>query len=115
METNSASPAPAPRPKWPWVTILILQIIQVLSLIPWLMVAGLAVMAFDSPGSAQRWEPWAFVLTIWSYPFWLLAGGVGSWVLFSFRHYKSAAALAVLLALPIPTLFAIVFASSLMS
>jgi len=92
------------RPKWPWITLIILQVIQLLSLVPWLPMAGLAVMAFDAPGSTQMWQPWAFVLAIWSYPLWLILAGIISWLLFTFRWYKSAVVLSAVFTLPMPAL-----------
>lgn len=80
----------SPKPKWPWITLIILQVAQLASLIPWLMMAGLAVMAFDAPGSTENWQPWIFVLAIWSYPLWLLLAAIASWVLFAFGRYKTA-------------------------
>lgn len=91
-----------PRPKWPWITLIVLQTLQLLSLLPWMMMAGLAVMAFDAPGSDKMWQPWTFVIAIWSYPFWILLGTAGSWILFAVRCYKSAVAACVLFALVVP-------------
>lgn len=87
-------------PRWPWITLIVLQFVQVISLIPWLPVAGLAVMAFDAPGSDKRWEPWAFVLAIWSYPLWLLLAAIVSWILVALRRYKTAVVLEVLFTTP---------------
>ncbi|GAB4181495.1 MAG: hypothetical protein Fur0032_22590 [Terrimicrobiaceae bacterium] len=94
---------------WAWITVLIFEAVQALSLFPWLIMAGLAVMAFDAPGSTQLWQPWAFVLAIWSYPLWLLAAGVVSWFLLSLRKPKSAVALTFLMTLPMPAFFVAIF------
>ncbi|PTX94006.1 hypothetical protein DB345_20800 [Spartobacteria bacterium LR76] len=99
---------PASRPKWPWITLLALQAIQLLTLIPWLPMAGLSVMAFDSPGSTAMWQPWLFVGLLWSYPLWLLLAGIGAWVLWAFHRYVAAVVLAVLVTLPVPILLGIV-------
>lgn len=90
------------QPKWPWITLLLLQSLQVLSLLPWLVAAGLAVMAFDAPGSATMWQPWAFVLAIWSYPFWLLLAGIASWTLYFRRWHTTAVLISLLFTLPLP-------------
>jgi hypothetical protein len=74
-------------PPWSWITLLSLQIVQLLSLIPWLLMAGLSFMAFDAPGSDKMWQPWVFVALMWSYPLWLLGAGILSWVLFGFRRH----------------------------
>lgn len=100
--------SPFAQPIWVWLTVLILQILQALTLLPWLMMAGLAVMAFDAPGSMQLWQPWLFVLAIWSYPLWLLLGAVGSWLLLAYQKRLGALLLAGLLSLPVPVFFLIV-------
>lgn len=100
-------------PKWPWITLIVLQVLQLLSLLPWLMIAGLAVMAFDAPGSEKMWQPWAFVLGIWSYPVWLLLAGIASWLLFIFRKYTAAVIVAGIFTLPIPAFIIFIAAASL--
>lgn len=101
------------RPKWPWITLIALQAVQALSLIPWLPMAGLSVMAFDAPGSTERWEPWAFVLTIWSYPIWLLAAAVAAWILYALRWTKTALGVAIVFTLPMPALLGIIVLGNL--
>lgn len=99
-------PDPAPtapvrkRPPWSWITIALCQVLQALSLLPWLAMAGLSVMAFDAPGSTERWEPWAFVLAIWSYPLWLAAAAVASWILFASGKPIFAVSIAAIFTLP---------------
>lgn len=94
----------ATRPRWPWITLLVLQILQLLSLGPWLLMAGTSVMAFDAPGSEKMWQPWAFVIAIWSYPLWLLLAAGGSWLLYGFHRPIAAVVLAVVFTLPMPVL-----------
>ncbi len=98
-----------PKPKWPWITLIVLQTMQFFTLLPWLMMAGLAVMAFDAPGSTKMWQPWAFVLAIWSYPLWLLLAGAASWLLLKFGWRKSALALSAVFTLPMPAMMLFVF------
>lgn len=95
--TDSAPPL---RPRWPWITLLGLQVLQLLSLGPWLPMAGLSFMAFDAPGSTEKWQPWAFVLAMWSYPLWLLLAGIVSWVLFAGGRRMGAVVLAAIFTLP---------------
>ena len=73
--------------------------------------AGLAVMAFDAPGSDKMWQPWAFVLAIWSYPLWLLLAGLGSWLLLKFGWRKSAIVLCAVFTLPMPAAILFIFLS----
>lgn len=96
-----------PRRKWPLVVLIVLQLVQAATLFPWLMMAGLAVMAFDAPGSTQMWQPWAFVLAVWSYPLWLLAAAAGSWTLYALRWNGTAVGLCLLFTLPMPVLLLI--------
>lgn len=91
---------PFTAPHYGWATVLALQIVQGLTLLPWLLFAGLAVMAFDAPGSEKRWEPWAFVLAIWSYPLWLGLAAAGSWILLACPRRGLAIAVAALATLP---------------
>ncbi len=100
------------RPRWPWITLLVLQLIQLLSLIPWLPMAGLAVMAFDAPGSTKMWQPWLFVGLLWSYPLWLLFAGAGAWVLWAFHRNVPAVILAAVFTLPVPVLLGIILISN---
>jgi hypothetical protein len=90
----------AARPKWAWITLLVLQGLQVLSLIPWLLMAGFSFMAFDAPGSDKMWQPWAFVAAIWSYPLWLLLAAIAAWILFACRCPRSAVVVAAIFSLP---------------
>ena len=114
-ESVAEGTVPPPRPKWPWITLIVLQVFQIITLLPWLMFAGLAVMAFDAPDSTKHWQPWAFVLTIWSYPVWLLLVGAGSWVLFALRNYKTAVILSGILCLPLPLFVLVIVLASVWS
>ena len=96
-----------PRRKWPMVVLIVLQLVQAATLFPWLMMAGLAVMAFDAPGSTKMWQPWAFVLAVWSYPLWLLAAAGGAWTLYAFRWNWIAVGLCLVFTLPMPVLLLI--------
>jgi hypothetical protein len=103
------------RPKWPWITLLGLQGAQALSLVPWLPMAGLSFMAFDAPGSTEKWEPWAFVIAMWSYPLWLLAAGALSWILFACRRYVAAVVVSAIFTLPAVAAVAILVIASFAS
>lgn len=73
--------------------LIVTQFGYLLSLLPWLMFSGLAVMAFDAPGSTQMWQPWLFVGLVWSYPVLPLLCSIAAWVLFT-RGRGLAAAVA---------------------
>ncbi len=103
----------ASTPKWPWITLIVLQALQLLSLLPWLMIAALSFMAFDAPGSEKMWQPWTFVIGIWSYPVWLLLAGIASWMLFAFRHFIAAVTVSAVFTMPVPVLVAVVLLANL--
>lgn len=90
----------ARRPRWCWATLLVLHCCQILSLVPWLFLAGFSFMAFDAPGSTKQQEAWQLVIAIWSYPLWLFAAATLSWLLFVLRHPTAAVVLATFFTLP---------------
>ncbi len=90
-----------------WIVLIACQAGQLLSLAPWLLMAGLSFMAFDAPGSEKSWPPWAFVLTIWSYPLWLVAGCATAWV--SFGKGWRRTALGITIAFTLPALIALLW------
>jgi len=59
LETKPASRTPV------LVWLIVSQLLALLSLLFWLMAAGLSVMAFDA-GVTQ--EAWNFVIAVWAYP-----------------------------------------------
>lgn len=72
------------------IWMIVSQILTVLSLGIWLLVAGLSVMAFDSGVSA---EAWTFVIIVWSYPIVPLVLVILSWIAFARRKNGLAAVL----------------------
>ncbi|MEW5983800.1 MAG: hypothetical protein AB1806_15725 [Acidobacteriota bacterium] len=87
------------------VWLILSQALYILSLLPWLVAAGLAVMAFDAPESTRMWQPWLFVGVVWSYPLWLLACGAAAWVLYARGRHRVA-----IVATSVPLLAALVLA-----
>ena len=90
------------------IWMIVSQILALLSLIIWLLVAGLSVMAFDSGVSA---EAWTFVIVVWSYPLIPLVLVIGSWIAFARRRSRLAAVLSGLSIAP-PVLFYLCIAIS---
>lgn len=84
------TPAPQPKRIGLIIWMIVSQIIAVLSLIPWLLMAGLSVMAFDQGSSP---EAWAIVLTVWSYPVFPLLLVIAAWIAFARRRNVLAAVL----------------------
>lgn len=72
------------------IWMVISQLLAVGSLMIWLMMAGLSVMAFDQ-GSTP--EAWAFVIAVWSYPIIPLTLVIGAWIAFARRKNAAAAIL----------------------
>ncbi len=77
-------------PRSALIWLIVSQAISALSLVPWVFVAGMAVMAFDAPGSTGLWGPWLFAGTIWSYPLWVLASAILAWVLYAQKRLRGA-------------------------
>ena len=72
-----------PKPRKALVIWLILsQLLAVVSLLIWLLVAGLSVMAFDS--GVTR-EAWILVIAVWSYPIFPILMVIGAWIAFARR------------------------------
>jgi hypothetical protein len=70
--------------------LIISQVIYLLSLLPWLAMAGLAFMAFDAPGSTEQVWPWLLAGTIWAYPLVPLVCSIAAWVLYRGDHMRGA-------------------------
>ena len=90
------------------IWMIVSQILTLLSLVIWLIVAGLSVMAFDSCVSA---EAWAFVIAVWSYPIIPIVLVIGAWIAYARRKNKLAAMLSGLSFAP-PILFYLCLAIS---
>lgn len=65
------------------VWLIVSQVLAVASLLLWLVVAGLSVMAFDSGETPQAW---AFVITVWSYPIFPIVMAIGAWIAYRRRR-----------------------------
>ena len=103
-------PQPVSRPRKPILIWLILsQVLALLSLIVWLVVAGLSVMAFDSGVST---EAWTFVIAVWSYPIWPLGFAVAAWLAYARKKDRLAGVLTIFTFLPVLVLIVILASSS---
>jgi len=72
------------------VWMIVSQALTLLSLLIWLLVAGLSVMAFDSGETPQAWT---FVIAVWSYPIFPILMVIGAWIAYARRKNTSAAIL----------------------
>lgn len=81
------------------------QLLALLSLIFWLLAAGLSVMAFDS-GVTQ--EAWNFVIAVWAYPILPLLFGIAAWLAYARRKDRLAAVLTTFTFLPVLVLILVI-------
>ena len=105
METNPTSRSRRPILIW----LIVSQVLALASLVFWLVVAGLSVMAFDA-GVTQ--EAWNFVIAVWSYPLWPIAFAIAAWVAYARKRDRLAGVLTTLTFLPVLVLIIILASSS---
>ena len=103
METQSASRRPI------LIWLIVSQLLALASLVFWLLVAGLSVMAFDSGVTA---EAWTFVIAVWSYPVWPVGFAIAAWIAYARKRDKLAGVLTTLTFLPVLALIVLLVASS---
>jgi cytochrome bd-type quinol oxidase subunit 2 len=104
MEPNAASRKPI------LIWLIVSQILALLSLVFWLLAAGLSVMAFDS-GVTQ--EAWNLVIAVWAYPIWPILFTIAAWIAYARKKDKLAAVLTTLTFLPVLILLLVIVFSSL--
>ncbi len=100
---------PKRRPVLIW--LIVSQILALLSLVFWLLVAGLSVMAFDQGSSPQAWT---FVITVWSYPLWPIIFTIAAWVAYARKRDRLAGVLTTFTFLPVLILLAVIVIGNLM-
>lgn len=100
MQTTTASRSRKPILIW----LIVSQLLALASLVFWLLVAGLSVMAFDA-GVTQ--EAWNFVIAVWSYPIWPIVFTIAAWIAYARKKDRLAAILTTLTFLPVLVLIII--------
>lgn len=96
---------PAARSRKPiLIWLVVSQILALISLIFWLVIAGLSVMAFDSGVTAGAW---AFVIAVWSYPIWPLGFAIAAWIAYARKRDRLAGVLTTFTFLPVLVLLTI--------
>ena len=105
METT----VPSRKPILIW--LIISQLLALASLLFWLVMAGLSVMAFDSGDTPQAWS---FVLAVWSYPIWPIAFTIAAWIAYARKKDRAAGVLTTFTFLPILVLFIVIFVGNLL-
>ena len=94
MEAQTVLPSRKPILFW----LVVSQLLALGSLVIWLIVAGLSVMAFDSGVTT---EAWTFVIAVWSYPIWPLGFAIAAWIAYARKNDRLAGILTTLTFLPI--------------
>jgi hypothetical protein len=84
------SAAPQPKKIGLLIWMIFSQLLAVLSLVLWLLMAGLSVMAF---GSGVTAEAWAVVIAVWLYPIIPLFLIIAAWIAYARRTNILAAML----------------------
>ncbi len=93
------------------IWMVISQLLMLGSLVIWLLVAGLSVMAFDAGVTA---EAWTVVILVWSYPILPLGLVIAAWIAFARRRNWLAGILSGLSCLPPFLLMLLLWGSSLL-
>jgi hypothetical protein len=91
------------------IWLIVSQLLALASLIFWLFVAGISVMAFDS-GVTK--EAWTFVIAVWSYPIWPIVFAIASWIAYARKKDRLAGVLTTLTFLPVLVLILVIVLSS---
>jgi uncharacterized BrkB/YihY/UPF0761 family membrane protein len=84
------------------IWLIVSQLMALATLLFWVVVAGLSVMAFDE---GQSPVAWAIVIAAWAYPLFPLAMALGAWIAFAFRKNRLAAILSGLTFTPAGLLY----------
>jgi hypothetical protein len=105
-ETTTAPPKRTGLLIW----MIVSQILTLGSLLIWLLMAGLSVMAFDSGVST---EAWTFVIAVWSYPIILLILVIIAWIAYAKRRNVLAGVLSGLSFTPPVLLYIFIWITSL--
>lgn len=105
MELETKLPSRKPILIW----LIVSQVLALASLVVWLLLAGLSVMAFDS-GVTQ--EAWNFVIAVWLYPIWPIVFAIASWVAYWRKRDGLAGVLTTFTFLPILVLLLILIGAN---
>jgi uncharacterized BrkB/YihY/UPF0761 family membrane protein len=92
------------------IWLIVSQLMALGSLLFWVVVAGLSVMAFDE---GQSPEAWTFVLAVWAYPLFPLVMAISAWIAFAFRKNRLAAILSGLAFAPPVLLYLVIWIGNL--
>ena len=96
------------RPVLIW--LIVSQLLALLSLVFWLLAAGLSVMAFD--WGVTR-EAWTIMIAVWSYPIWPLVFTIAAWIAYARKKDMLAAILTTFTFLPVLLLLIFIVVANL--
>lgn len=105
MELETKLPSRKPILIW----LIVSQLLALASLVVWLLMAGLSVMAFDS-GVTQ--EAWNFVIAVWLYPIWPILFAIAAWIAYWRKKDRLAGILTTLTFLPILVLLLLIIGAN---
>jgi hypothetical protein len=100
---------PSRKPILIW--LIISQVLAFASLFLWLVMAGLAVMAFDSGATP---EAWTFVIAVWSYPIWPIVFAIAAWIAYKRKKDKLSGILTTFTFLPVLVLIVVIVVGNFM-
>jgi len=72
------------------ITIIIVNVLLILSLIPIIVMVGMSTMMFDSPGSENSTKTWMFFGFIVALPILIIVAQIISWIAFYKQNYALA-------------------------
>lgn len=93
-----------------FIWMILSQLLALGSLVIWLLVAGLSVMAFDQGSSP---EAWAIVIAVWSYPIIPLILVIAAWIAYAKKRNILAGVLSGLSFTPPFLLYLFIWVTSL--
>lgn len=97
--------APPKRPIGLLIWLIVSQLLALATLLFWVLVAGLSVMAFDEGPSSVAW---AIVIGVWAYPLFPLTLAISAWIAFALRKNWLAAILSGLTFVPAGLLYLVI-------
>jgi hypothetical protein len=104
------TPIPPPKRTGLFIWMILSQLLALGSLVIWLLVAGLSVMAFDQGSSP---EAWAIVIAVWSYPILPLLLVIAAWIAYAKKRNILAGVLSGLSFTPPFLLYLFIWVTSL--
>lgn len=105
--TSISLPLTPPRSRGALAWLIVSQLLGVLSLLPWLVIAGLSIMAFDAGFST---EAVLFVGAIWAYPLLPIGCSILAWVWYAKgRMRRAVIATSVPMVIILPLLLYLVY------